>query len=207
MECNDSFDCRPGPVPAECVYAFTCRRWLSLSTGSSWTQPPPAPMQRNLARRIVTRTRCTSFQPNRARLLSSSARVAAPTSLNAFTEEEVMLREAVRRFAKEEVEPKVREMDENEMMDPSVIQGLFDQGLMGIETSSEHGGSEASFTSAVIAIEELARIDPSVSVLCDVHNTLVNTIFRKYGTEEQKNKFLPLLAESKVGSFCLSEPA
>ncbi|KAG8772763.1 hypothetical protein FRC15_002521, partial [Serendipita sp. 397] len=145
--------------------------------------------------------------PNRARLLSSSARVAAPTSLNAFTEEEVMLREAVRRFAKEEVEPKVREMDENEMMDPSVIQGLFDQGLMGIETSSEHGGSEASFTSAVIAIEELARIDPSVSVLCDVHNTLVNTIFRKYGTEEQKNKFLPLLAESKVGSFCLSEPA
>ncbi|KAG8749242.1 hypothetical protein FRC14_001581, partial [Serendipita sp. 396] len=135
------------------------------------------------------------------------ARVAAPTSLNAFTEEEVMLREAVRRFAKEEVEPKVREMDENEMMDPSVIQGLFDQGLMGIETSSEHGGSEASFTSAVIAIEELARIDPSVSVLCDVHNTLVNTIFRKYGTEEQKNKFLPLLAESKVGSFCLSEPA
>ncbi|KAG8820769.1 hypothetical protein FRC17_010063 [Serendipita sp. 399] len=164
-------------------------------------------MQGSLARRIITRTRCTSLQPSRARLLSSSARVAAPTSLHTFTEEEQMLREAVRRFAKEEVEPKVREMDENEMMDPSVITGLFDQGLMGIETSSEYGGSEASFTSAIIAIEELARIDPSVSVLCDVHNTLVNTIFRKYGTEEQRNRFLPLLSQNKVGSFCLSEPA
>ncbi|KAG8846419.1 hypothetical protein FRB91_000831 [Serendipita sp. 411] len=132
--------------------------------------------------------------PNRARLLSSSARVAAPTSLNAFTEEEVMLREAVRRFAKEEVEPKVREMDENEMMDPSVIQGLFDQGLMGIETSSEHGGSEASFTSAVIAIEELARIDPSVSVLCDVHNTLVNTIFRKWITNSYEAEIFLIFA-------------
>lgn len=71
---------------------------------------------------------------------------------------------------------------------------------MGIETSAEHGGSESSFTSAIIAIEELAKIDPSVSVMCDVHNTLVNTIFRKYGTKEQQAKFLPLLAESKVSA-------
>jgi hypothetical protein len=69
---------------------------------------------------------------------------------------------------------------------------------MGIETSAEHGGAESSFTSAIIAIEELARIDPSVSVMCDVHNTLVNTIFRKYGTAEQKDKWLPLLSEKSV---------
>jgi short/branched chain acyl-CoA dehydrogenase len=69
---------------------------------------------------------------------------------------------------------------------------------MGIETSADHGGAECSFTSAIIVIEELAKIDPSVSVLCDVHNTLVNTIFRKYGTPEQKDKWLPQLAESKV---------
>jgi short-chain 2-methylacyl-CoA dehydrogenase len=69
---------------------------------------------------------------------------------------------------------------------------------MGIETSSEHGGAEASFTSAILAIEELAKIDPSVSVLCDVHNTLVNTIFRTYATEEQKQKWLPQLAQEKV---------
>jgi short-chain 2-methylacyl-CoA dehydrogenase len=69
---------------------------------------------------------------------------------------------------------------------------------MGIETSADHGGAEASFMSAIVAIEELAKIDPSVSVLCDVHNTLVNTIFRKYGSDAQKDKWLPMLAENKV---------
>ena len=69
---------------------------------------------------------------------------------------------------------------------------------MGIETPIEYGGAGSSFTAAVIAIEELAKVDPSVSVLCDVHNTLVNTIFRTHGTEEQKKRFLPVLAEQKV---------
>ncbi len=69
---------------------------------------------------------------------------------------------------------------------------------MGIETSADYGGAESSFTSAIIAIEELARVDPSVSVLCDVHNTLVATIVRKYGNKQQKEKWLPLLAESMV---------
>ncbi|KAI5119751.1 hypothetical protein M0805_004083 [Coniferiporia weirii] len=128
-------------------------------------------------------------------------------SLDTFTDEELMLQEAVRRFSTEVVGPKVREMDENEMMDPEIIKGLYEQGLMGIETPADYGGSEASFTAAIIAIEELAKVDPSVSVLCDVHNTLVNTIFRTHGTKEQKEKFLSMLAEGSVGSFCLSEPA
>src|SRR6266571_6556649 len=107
---------------------------------------------------------------------------------------------SVKRFAVDVVEPKVREMDEQENMDPSIIKGLFEQGvrtfiitgtrvfiydfsqLMGIETSPDQGGAGCSFTSAIIAIEELAKVDPSVSVLCDVHNTLVNTVIRKYGT-------------------------
>jgi short-chain 2-methylacyl-CoA dehydrogenase len=74
---------------------------------------------------------------------------------------------------------------------------------MGIETSADHGGAESSFTSAIIAIEELAKVDPSVSVMCDVHNTLVNTVIRKYGTQEQQEKWLPQLAESKVRSQLL----
>jgi len=118
-----------------------------------------------------------------------------------------MLREAVRRFAVETIGPKVREMDENESMDPAVIKGLFEQGLMGIETSADHGGAESSFTSAIIAIEELAKVDPSVSVMCDVHNTLVNTVLRTYGDKAQQDKWLPILAEKSLGSFCLSEPA
>lgn len=69
---------------------------------------------------------------------------------------------------------------------------------MGIETPQEYGGAECSFTSAIIAIEELAKVDPSVSVLCDVHNTLVNTIFRTWGTKEQKEKFLPMLSNGSV---------
>ncbi|KAF8323800.1 putative acyl-CoA dehydrogenase short-branched chain precursor [Clavulina sp. PMI_390] len=140
------------------------------------------------------------------RSFSVSARAAnAPSSLHTFTEEEEMLRESVRRFAIDVVGPKVREMDEKENMDPAIIKGLFDQGLMGIETSADHGGAESSFTSAIIAIEELAKVDPSVSVMCDVHNTIVNTVFRLYGTQAQKDKYLPQLSEKKLGSFCLSE--
>ncbi|OXC69975.1 hypothetical protein AYX13_01319 [Cryptococcus neoformans] len=131
--------------------------------------------------------------------------IDTPLSLWNFTEEENMLRETVRRFAQDVIGPKVREMDEKEIMDPAIIQGLFDNGLMGIETSADLGGSECSFTSAIIAVEELARVDPSVAVLCDVHNTLVNTVIRLYGNAEIQQKWLPDLATKKVGSFCLSE--
>lgn len=72
---------------------------------------------------------------------------------------------------------------------------------MGIEIPSELGGAESSFTSAILTIEELAKVDPSVSVMCDVHNTLVNTVVRKYGTKEQREKYLPLLAQSQVSLF------
>jgi len=75
---------------------------------------------------------------------------------------------------------------------------------MGVETSAEHGGAGASFTSAIVVIEELAKVDPSVSVLCDVHNTLVNTIFRTYGTDKQRAKWLPMLSENKVPGSCSS---
>lgn len=75
---------------------------------------------------------------------------------------------------------------------------------MGIETSPDHGGAGSSFTSAIIVIEELAKIDPSVSVMCDVHNTLVNTVVRTYGTQEQKDKWLPLLAEKSVSSLVIT---
>ncbi|KAK8858767.1 hypothetical protein IAR55_002996 [Kwoniella newhampshirensis] len=133
--------------------------------------------------------------------------IDTPLSLWNFTEEENMLRETVRRFAEDVIAPKVSEMDEKEQMDPEIVKGLFDNGLMGIETQADFGGSECSFTSAIIAIEELARVDPSVAVLCDVHNTLVNTVLRIYGSPEIQEKWLPDLATSKVGSFCLSEPA
>ncbi|KAJ1569192.1 hypothetical protein HK405_008669 [Cladochytrium tenue] len=121
-------------------------------------------------------------------------------SLNEFTEEELMLKESVAKFANDFIKPKVRAMDENELMDKSVIQGLFDQGLMGIETDPEYSGAGTSFTAAIIAVEELAKVDPSVSVCCDVQNTLVNTLVRQHATPAQKEKYLTKLATDTVRS-------
>ncbi|KAI9030937.1 acyl-CoA dehydrogenase/oxidase [Phycomyces nitens] len=128
-----------------------------------------------------------------------------PTSLQSFTEEEIMMKDTVARFAKQVVGPKVMEMDEQERMDKGVLKSLFEAGLMGIEIEPEYEGSGCSFTSAILAIEELAKIDPSISVLCDIHNTLVNTMIRKYGTKEIKEKYLPRLAIDTIGSFAISE--
>ncbi|KAL0577561.1 hypothetical protein V5O48_004424 [Marasmius crinis-equi] len=161
-------------------------------------------MFRTAISRSARSVRARPLASNAARALSTTRHRASEdvprlNSLDALTEEEQMIRETVQRFAADVVQPKVREMDENEMMDPEIVKGLFEQGLMGIETSSAHGGSESSFTAAIIAIEELAKIDPSVSVMCDVHNTLVNTVIRKYGTQAQQDKWLPPLATEKAG--------
>lgn len=114
--------------------------------------------------------------------------------------------EAVQKFANDVILPKVREMDEAEAMDPTIVEQLFEQGFMGVEIPEEYGGAGMNFTAAIVGIEELARVDPSVSVMVDVHNTLVNTAVIKWGSEALKKKYLPKLATNTVGSFCLSEP-
>lgn len=131
----------------------------------------------------------------------------SPTPITFFSETERMLAESVQNWATKEVAPKVREMDEKEQMDPAVVEQMFEQGLMGFEIPEEYGGAGMNFTAAIVGIEEIARVDPSVSVLCDVHNTLVVTAVLKYGTEAFKKEWLPKLATNMVGSFCLSEPA
>lgn len=92
-------------------------------------------------------------------------------------------------------------MDEAESMDPAIVEQLFEQGLMGIEIPEEYGGAGMNFTAAIVGIEELAKVDPSVSVLVDVHNTLVNTAVIKYGSNTLKKKFLPRLATNTVGKL------
>ncbi|KAK2799261.1 hypothetical protein FQN50_008537 [Emmonsiellopsis sp. PD_5] len=129
-----------------------------------------------------------------------------PTPISHFSETESMMAESVSKFAQEQIGPKVREMDEAETMDPTVVEQLFEQGLMSIEIPEEYGGAGMNFTSAIVGIEELARVDPSVSVMVDVHNTLVNTAILKWADAEGKRKWLPKLATNTVGSFCLSEP-
>jgi len=117
-----------------------------------------------------------------------------------------MMADTVRKLGADLIAPKVRDMDEAEQMDPAITEQLFEAGLMAIEIPEEFGGSGMNFASAIVAIEELARIDPSVSVMCDVHNTLVNTAILKYGSQESKRMWLPKLATNTLGSFALSEP-
>lgn len=129
-----------------------------------------------------------------------------PGPLTQLTEEEEMMRQTVAKFAQEEIKPLVSEMDRNSVMDKSIIQKLFDLGLFGVEIESEYGGTNSTFFVANLVIEELAKVDPSVSVMCDVQNTLINSLFRKFGTAEQKQEYLSQLATNMIGSFCLSEP-
>ncbi len=122
-----------------------------------------------------------------------------PTPISHLSEIEASMAEAVSKFAVDVIGPKVREMDENEKMDPAIVEQLFEQGLMGIEIPEKYGGAGMNFTAAIVGIEELAKVDPSVSVLVDVHNTLVNTAVIKYGSNELKEKYLPKLATNTVG--------
>ena len=96
-------------------------------------------------------------------------------------------------------------MDESAQMDPAVLQGLFDNGLMGVEIDEQYGGTGSSFMSACLVIEELAKVDPGVSVTCDVQNTIINNLFRFYANDALKAEWLPRLATDTLGSFCLSE--
>ncbi|KAI8906709.1 acyl-CoA dehydrogenase/oxidase [Gorgonomyces haynaldii] len=139
------------------------------------------------------------------RLFSQSAVARQIPSLHTLTEDEQALKESVAKFARDVIGPKVKEMDEKEMMDKNILSQLFEQGLMGIEIPSEYDGVGGSFMSAVVAVEELAKIDPAVSASVDVHNTLVNTAIKNWGNEDQKAKYLSRLATDTVGSICISE--
>src|SRR2546421_3810715 len=131
--------------------------------------------------------------------------VYAGGPLTAYSEDEQMFRASVREFAEGEIRPHVEEMDEHAKMSPEIIKQLFDLGLMCVETPEEYGGAGASFFTAIIGVEELSRVDPSVGVLMDVQNTLVNNAIIHWGNPEQKKKYLPQLAASKVGAYALSE--
>ncbi len=125
--------------------------------------------------------------------------------LTTLSEDEEMFRASVRQFAEGELRPRVEEMDEHGKFDPKLIQQCFDLGLMGIETPEEFGGAGASFFTAILAVEELSRVDASVGVFVDVQNTLVNNALIRWGDAEQKSKYLPQLASEYVGAYALSE--
>lgn len=131
---------------------------------------------------------------------------SATSALTVLSEEEAMFRDAVREFAGTEVRPYVHEMDEAAQFRLDLIPKFFELGLMGIEVPEEYGGSGGSIFMAVLAIEELARVDASAAIYVDVHNTLVNNAILRWATDEQKRRYFPRLTTGLLGAFALSEP-
>jgi alkylation response protein AidB-like acyl-CoA dehydrogenase len=130
--------------------------------------------------------------------------VAQP-ALTALTDDERLFRDSVYEFADREMRPLVRRMDEEAKMPRSLIDKLFDLGVMGIEIPEEHSGAGATFFHSVLAVEALSRVDPSVGVLVDIQNTLVVNALLRWGSAEQRRACLPRLAQRSVGAYALSE--
>src|SRR5262245_22114500 len=127
------------------------------------------------------------------------------TPLTRLSEEDSLFQASVRQFAREQIAPYVREMDEQSCFRRDLLAQMFDLGLMGIEIPEEYGGQGGTFFQAVLAVEELAAVDPSAAVIVDVQNTLVINALMRWATDEQKQRYLPRLAKDTVASYALSE--
>ena len=127
--------------------------------------------------------------------------------LTVLSDDERLFRANIRQFAEDKVRPLVREMDEKGVFDKSLIDEFFQLGLMGIEVPEQFGGAGGKFFEAILAVEELSRADASAGVVVDVQNTLVNNALLRWGSAEQKKRYLPRMASETVGSYALSEAA
>jgi alkylation response protein AidB-like acyl-CoA dehydrogenase len=125
--------------------------------------------------------------------------------LTQLSEEETLFQASVRRFALERLAPHVRAMDDAGVFRRDLLQEFFDLGLMAVEVPEEFGGQGGTFFQSILAIEELARVDPSAAVIVDVQNTLFLNAILHWGTAEQKRRWLPRAAKDTVASYALSE--
>src|ERR1700724_1404082 len=125
--------------------------------------------------------------------------------LTTLSEDETLFRDNIRQFADEKIRPRVKEMDEKGVFENDLIREFFQLGLMAIEIPEQYGGGGAKFFEAILAVEELSRVDASAGVVVDVQNTLVNNALLRWGSEEQKKRYLPRMAADTVGAYALSE--
>lgn len=137
-------------------------------------------------------------------MLATATR-STPPPLTQLTDEESMFQSAVRKFARERLAPHVREMDQAGVFRKDLIKEFFTLGLMAIDVPEEYGGQGGYFFQSILAIEELAKVDPSAAVIVDVQNTLFNNAILRWATEEQKRRYLPRLAADTVAAYALSE--
>src|SRR5580692_9744373 len=139
--------------------------------------------------------------------MSETLQSPVPTPLTTLTEEEILFRDNIRQFADDKVRPLVKEMDEKGVFEKDLIHQFFQLGLMGIEIPEQYGGGGGKFFEAIVAVEELSRVDASAGVVVDVQNTLVNNALLRWATEEQKKRYLPRMATDTCGAYALSEAA
>src|SRR5260221_11582092 len=128
-----------------------------------------------------------------------------PQPLVSLTDDELLFRDNVRQFADQALRPKVREMDEKGVFERDLIDQFFHLGLMGIEVPEQYGGAGGKFFEAILAVEEISRVDPSAGVIVDVQNTLVNNALMRWTTEEQRKRYLPRMVADTVDAYALSE--
>ncbi len=126
-------------------------------------------------------------------------------ALTTLSDDERLFRASVREFAEREVRPLVREMDQQARMPRALIDKMFALGVMGVEIPEAFGGAGAGFFHAVLAVEELSRVDPSVGVVADVQNTLVANALMRWASDAITSRYLPRLASEAVGAYALSE--
>src|SRR5882724_9129728 len=138
-------------------------------------------------------------------MLASEQTEVRLAPLTHLSEEEKLFQSTVRRFAREQIGPHVREMDEAGVFRKDIIRQFFELGLMGIEIPEEYGGQGGSFFQCIMAVEELSAVDPSAGVIVDVQNTIVNNAIMRWANAEQKRRYLPRLAADTVSSYALSE--
>ena len=140
-------------------------------------------------------------------VLQTAAELSQSTvrPLTKLTEEESLFQSTVRRFAREQIRPHVREMDESGVFRKDLLEKLFEIGLMSIEIPEEYGGQGGTFFQSVLAVEEIASVDPAAAVIVDVQNTLVINAIMRWGSEEQQGRYLQRLASGTVGAYALSE--
>ncbi len=130
---------------------------------------------------------------------------AVPNPLTTLSEDELLFRDNIRQFADDKIRPLVKEMDEQGVFNHQLIEQFFQLGLMGIEIPEQYGGAAGKFFEAILAVEELSRVDASAGVVVDVQNTLVNNALLRWGSEEQKKRYLPRMAANTCGAYALSE--
>jgi alkylation response protein AidB-like acyl-CoA dehydrogenase len=137
--------------------------------------------------------------------MPETLQLSNPAPITTLTEDEILFRDNVRRFAEDKVRPLAREMDEKAVFDHGLIDQFFQLGLMGIEVPEQYGGAGGKFFESILAVEELARADASAAVIVDVQNTLFGNAVLRWANEDQKKRYLPRLTTDMLGAYALSE--